>query len=223
MCGRYAIATVDGFSDRFHLARLPLDFSPHFNVAPGQRMPVVVAEGDGNAAELMKWGLIPSWAKDPKIGYRTINARAEGLADKPSFRGPFKRQRCLVPATGFYEWRKDGSAKTPYFIRRADGGLFGFAGLWDRWQDPHGDEVRSYSIVTTKPNELVAPIHNRMPAILRPEDEEDWLDPDNHDTAFLARLLGPYPAEAMEAYPVSTEVNKVENAGEALIAPVNSA
>lgn len=169
MCGRYVLGEVDGLTERFNLRQLPLGFFTHYNVAPGQQMPVVVAEGDRNAAVLMKWGLIPSWAKDPKIGYRTINARAEGVADKPSFRTPFKRQRCIVPASGFYEWLKAGGGKTPYFIHRKDGELVGFAGLWDRWRDPDGHEIQSYSIITTEPNELVAPIHNRMPAILGPD------------------------------------------------------
>lgn len=223
MCGRYVMADVTELSERFQLRRLPAELFPHYNVAPGQRMPVVVAEGDGRAAQLMRWGLIPSWAKDPKIGSRTINARSDGLADKPSFRTPFRRQRCIVPASGFYEWMKAGSRKTPYFIHRKDRKLLGFAGLWDRWRDPLGHDLLSYSIITTTPNELVAPLHNRMPAILKHDDEEAWLDPDNHDTDFLATLLKPYPAEALEAYTVSTEVNYVENTDERLIAPVNSA
>lgn len=223
MCGRYVMADVVELSERFQLRRLPPALFPDYNVAPGQPMPVVVADGEARSAQLMRWGLIPSWAKDPKIGSHTINARAEGLADKPSFRTPFRRQRCIVPASGFYEWRKTGSTKTPYFIHRQDGELVGFAGLWDRWRTPEGQEVQSYTIITTEPNALVAPIHNHMPAILEPEHEDDWLNPDNHDTDFLATLLTPYPAEALAAYPVSRDVNDVANTGEQFIAPRNSA
>jgi putative SOS response-associated peptidase YedK len=223
MCGRYVLTDTDRLQRRFAVAQLPLDLAPQYNIAPGQTQPVVVAGEAGNAVALMRWGLIPAWAKDPKIGYRTINARAEGLADKPSFRTPLRRQRCLVPASGFYEWRKGGATKTPYYIRPKSGELLGFAGLWDRWHDPSGQEIHTYTIVTTAPNELVAPIHNRMPVILPRDAEEAWLDPENHDPGFLTSLLRPYPAEELAAYPVSPAVNAVANTGEELIAPLSGA
>ncbi len=223
MCGRYVFTNTDQLQRRFAVAQLPLDLSPQYNVAPGQTLPVVVAGEAGNAVALMRWGLIPSWSKDPKIGYKMINARAEGVADKPSFRAPLRRQRCLVPASGFYEWRKAGPTKTPYYIHLKSGELFGFAGLWDRWHDPSGQELHTYTIVTTAPNELMAPIHNRMPVILLRDDEAAWLDPENHDPDLLTALLRPYPAEQLAAYPVSPAVNSVANTGEQLIAPLSGA
>ena len=222
MCGRYVLTHPEQLQQRFAVAQLPLDLSPQYNVAPGQTLPVVVAGAAGNAVALMRWGLIPAWAKDPKIGSRTINARAEGLADKPSFRTPLRRQRCLVPASGFYEWQKAGTTKTPSFIQLTSGELFGFAGLWDRWHDPSGQEVQTYTIVTTAPNALVAPIHHRMPAILPRDAEAAWLDPDTHDAGVLTALLRPYPAEQLEAYPVSPAVNSIANTGAELIAPLSA-
>lgn len=224
MCGRYALERIDALQLRFDLPEPPpAELTAHYNVAPGQTMPVVVAAGDRRALKSMRWGLIPSWAKDPRIGYRTINARAEGLADKPSFRAPFRRQRCLVPASGFYEWRKDDGRKVPYFIHRQDGDLVALAGLWDRWRDPAGQEVESYTIITTGPNAVVAPLHDRMPVILEREHEEAWLDPAQHDPHLLALFLKPYAAEPMEAYPVSPAINTVRNNGAELILPLNSA
>ena len=222
MCGRYVLTNTEQLQRRFAVAQLPLELSPQYNIAPGQTLPVVVAGESGHAVELMRWGLIPSWSKDPKVGAKLINARAEGLADKPSFRSPLRRQRCLVPASGFYEWRKAGPAKTPYFIHLTSGELFGFAGLWDHWRDPHGQELHTYTIVTTAPNALVAPIHNRMPVILPRDAEDAWLDPENHDPAFLTALLRPYPAEQLEAYPVSPAVNSTANTGARLIAPLSA-
>jgi putative SOS response-associated peptidase YedK len=223
MCGRYVFTDPDNLQRRFGVAQLPLDLSPQYNIAPGQTLPVVVAGEAGHAVALMRWGLVPAWAKDPKIGYRTINARAEGLEDKASFRKPFRSRRCLVPATGFYEWKRAGRGKQPYFIRLKDGELFGFAGLWDSWRDERGEEVRTYTIITTTPNDLVAPIHDRMPVILRRDAEGPWLDPTIGEVPLLRSLLRPYPAEAMEAYPVSTRVNATSSTGAALIAPLNCA
>jgi putative SOS response-associated peptidase YedK len=208
MCGRYALVVAgDGsLQRRFSLEELLDDPAPRFNVAPTQTLPVVVRHSP-NHLETMRWGLIPSWAKDPSVGNRMINARAETVAEKPAFRRPFRSRRCLVPASGFFEWKREGTGKQPYFIHLTDEPLFAFAGLYDIWHDPQGQEVRSYTILTTDANDLMAPIHDRMPVILAREDEDDWLDPDIREPERLLPLLRPYPARAMEAYPVSRAVN----------------
>jgi putative SOS response-associated peptidase YedK len=212
MCGRYAIVLVgDGtLQRRFSLEEMLDDPQPRFNVAPTQTLPVVVRNSP-NHIEMMRWGLIPFWAKDASIGSRMINARAETVAEKPSFRRSLRSQRCLVPASGFFEWKRGGDAKTPHFIHLPDEPLFAFAGLYDSWQDPDGQTVQSYTILTTTPNDLMADIHNRMPVILRREDEDEWLDPENTETEHLLPLLRPYPASEMEAYPVSKMVNSPRN------------
>lgn len=217
MCGRFGVADVQHIGERFQLY-LDLDLAdlrPRYNAAPTQRLPVVIERDGARRLETMTWGLVPSWAKD-----RTrpmINARAEGIQDKPTFRTPFKRQRCLVPASFFYEWQAAGKSKRPYLIRPTDQELFAFAGLYDIHHDPVVGDLRSFTIVTTEANGLVAPIHQRMPVILRPETEAAWLDP-AMGTLDLQRLLGPYPAEQMEAYPVGLAVNSARNDGPALIA-----
>jgi putative SOS response-associated peptidase YedK len=195
---------------RFSLEELLGEPQPRYNVAPTQTLPVVVRHSP-NHLEMMRWGLIPSWAKDASIGSRMINARAETVAEKPAYRGPLRSQRCLVPASGFFEWKRDGARKTPYFIHLTDEPLFAFAGLYDIWHDSDGREVASYSVITTGPNDLMADIHNRMPVILDREDEEIWLDPDTSEPERLLPLLRPYPAREMEAYPVSQVVNSPMN------------
>jgi putative SOS response-associated peptidase YedK len=152
---------------------------------------------------LVKWGLVPSWAKDPHSGYKMINARAEGIESKPSFRKPLRYQRCIIPASTFFEWQGIPGAKVKYRIARKDGELFGFAGLYDTWHDPHGSEFTTCTIITTQPNELMVPIHNRMPVILLPEDEERWLDPEMTELEPIISLLMPYPADLLEALPTS--------------------
>jgi putative SOS response-associated peptidase YedK len=156
---------------------------------------------------MLRWGLIPSWAKDPAIGMKLINARAETVAEKPSFRKSFKQRRCLVLADGFYEWQKEGRVKQPYYIRLKSERPFAFAGLWDHWADADEKTIESCALLTTEPNELMAPIHHRMPVILNPDAYDDWLDPDQQDVARLVTLLGPYPAGEMVANPVSRLVN----------------
>jgi putative SOS response-associated peptidase YedK len=193
-------------AERFHVEHIQQPLSPSYNVAPGTSMPVVIHD-TANRVELMKWGLIPFWAKDPKIGYNTINARAETVASSAAFREAFKRRRCLVPASGFYEWRKTERGKVPYFIHLKDAELFAFAGLYDVWKDAEDNELRTYTIITTIPNDLVQPIHNRMPVIMHPDDEAMWLDPRMSDTKALRALLNPFPDALMEAYPVSRAVN----------------
>ena len=167
MCGRYVIKNTQRFKVKFHLDELPL-FEPRYNVAPTQSVPAVRAEDIKRELVMMHWGLIPSWAKDAKIGYRLINARADGVATKPSFRSAFKRRRCLILTDGFYEWKKLDEGKQPYFIHMKDDEPFAFAGLWESWHNPDdGEEVISSSIITTDANKLMEPIHNRMPVILR--------------------------------------------------------
>lgn len=212
MCGRYAMVLVGGgaLQRRFSLDELPGDPQPRFNVAPTQTLPVITRNSP-NRVEMMRWGLIPSWAKDAAIGSKMINARAETVAEKPAFRRPLRTQRCLVPATGFFEWKRGGDGTSPYFIYLPDEPLFAFAGLYDAWRDPDGQMVKTYTILTTEPNDLMASIHNRMPVILRREDENEWLDPDNTEPEHLLPLLRPYPSGEMAAYPVSRMVNNPRN------------
>ena len=210
MCGRYGL-TVDTskLQERFETSNTLPDMQPRFNIAPTQELPVIVRHSP-NAMALMQWGLIPSWSKEPEVSYSTINARAENLLKSSVYKKPFQRQRCLVPASGFYEWQQTSAGKQPYYIHLEDTDLFAFAGLYDIWRDKHGHELHSYTIITTSPNDLVAPIHNRMPVILRQDDEDVWLDQDA-EPARLLSLLTPYPADEMSAYPVSTWVNSPSN------------
>jgi putative SOS response-associated peptidase YedK len=212
MCGRYAIVLVgDGtLQRRFSLAELLDDPQPRYNAAPTQTLPVIVGDGS-NTLTTMRWGLIPFWAKDASIGSRMINARAETVAEKPAFKRSLRSRRCLVPATGFFEWKRDGKEKEPYFIHLKDEPLFAFAGLWDNWHDPDGAEIRSFSILTTEPNDLMRGIHNRMPVILDRDDEQVWLDPDMSEPERLLPLLRPYPAREMDAFAVSRMVNSPMN------------
>ena len=213
MCGRYTL-TVNPAETRegFEKYTLPSQFAPRFNIAPAQ--PVLAIPNDGrNMADFFHWGLIPSWAKDPAIGNRLINARGETLAEKPAFRGVYKYKRCLIPADGFYEWKAQPGTKikVPHFIHLISGKPFALAGLWDEWHAPDGSVVRSCTIVTTAPNDLMAPIHNRMPVILHPRDYTEWLDTAPRKPESLDHLIKAFPAELMEAYPVSTLVNSPAN------------
>lgn len=221
MCGRFTL-TVDPSELRESFANysFPEQHAPRFNIAPTQPI-LAIPNDDRMAADFFVWGLIPSWAKDPSIGSRLINARAEGLAEKPSFRGSFKYKRCLIPADGFYEWKSQPGTKTkvPHFIFLKDHRPFAFAGLWDEWYSPDGGSVRSATIITTAPNELMAPIHNRMPAILAPGDYARWLDPAPQRPEELAPLLQPLSADLMSAYPVSTLVNSPANDRPELVVP----
>lgn len=222
MCGRYSFVPGSSFDERFQIEHRQHELLPSYNVAPGALMPVVVRNSPNNVA-IMKWGLIPFWAQDPKIGYRTINARAETVATAPSFRHSLRKKRCLVPANGFYEWRATEHGKVPYYIRLKEADLFAFAGLYDVWKDAEGNELPTYTIITTASNNLIAPIHHRMPVILQRRDEDLWLDTSVTDPAPLLAVLKPYPAEAMEAYPVSKAVNNPANDGEELIRPLAAA
>ena len=212
MCGRYSLTPdMDQLQLRFGFRAGDIQHTPRYNVAPTQDVLTVTDNGEENLGQLMRWGLIPFWAKDPKVGSRMINAKAESVAEKPSFREAFQRRRCLILADGFYEWRKDGKVRVPMRIVLKSGEPFGFAGLWERWKSPEGEVVRSCTIITTVPNELMEPIHDRMPVILSKEAEREWLDVSNKDTAELRELLVPYEASAMEVYEVSSLVNAWAN------------
>ena len=225
MCGRFTISFVIGLYERFSARAPSFEIIPRYNIAPSQEVPVVVRaypESPKNEIRLMKWGLLPSWVKDPSRFPKPINARADTLAGKPMFCELLKSQRCLVPATGFYEWKKERWGKTPYYIRMTDNSLFAFAGLFDRYRAPDGEEISTFSIVTTDPNTVVSPYHDRMPAILKREDEDRWLCPGPLSRDTVADLLRSYPAGRMEAYPVGKKVNNANAEGEDLIRPVPS-
>jgi len=207
MCGRYTLTSVERAVAALFPDLLPPDDQPHYNIAPSQDIWAVINEPQKTLAHL-KWGLVPFWADDPKIGNRMINARAETVAQKPGFREAFAQRRCLVLADGFYEWRKEPSGrKTPMYIRLKGARPFAFAGVWERWKDPQGQELKTCSIITTNSNDLVRPIHDRMPAIIPPAAFDEWLSR-KHDPQKAQELLKPYPPEEMEAYPVSPMVNK---------------
>jgi putative SOS response-associated peptidase YedK len=217
MCGRYSLhSDPHVVALQFGLVHPP-PFAARYNVAPGT--PVLAVRGEATHARtgmMLHWGLIPSWAKDPSIGHRLINARAEHLAEKSSFRNALKRRRCIVPADGFYEWRSANGRKQPYYVRPREQELFGFAGLYEYWQGPEG-LIGSCTVITTAANELMRPLHERMPAILQVADYAHWLDPDHPDPASLAARLQPAPSAKMIAYPVSPRVNHVKNDDPGLI------
>ena len=230
MCGRFTLSNPDPalLATTFNLdttsdspKSIPADrLSARFNVAPMQAVAAVVRDTAGhNHLTAMRWGLIPSWSKDASSAAKLINARAETAPDKPSFRAAFSKRRCLIVADGFYEWQKhDDGTKTPMYITLADHKPFGFAGLWEPWTDPaSGDTLITCTILTTSPNALMVPIHDRMPVILPPEVYAEWLDPAQTDKAKAARLLVPFPAKRMAAYPVSRQVNNIRSDNPSLI------
>lgn len=224
MCGRFGLLhTWAEMFESYALISAPLNLAPRFNIAPTQPVFAITApnEGGGNTATHFQWGLVPSWARDPAIGVKMINARAETVAGKPAFRAAFRRRRCLIPASGFYEWQKQTSGpKQPFWIAAADGGLLTFAGLWESWLSPDGGELQTCTIITTVANEQLNPIHHRMPVILAPADFDAWLDVrDETGTAAASALLRPAPAEATTAQPVSARVNNVRNDDASLIEP----
>jgi putative SOS response-associated peptidase YedK len=198
-------------ADVFGLMHVP-SIAPRFNIAPTQEVPAVRAakSADDRDLGMLFWGLIPAWADDPSIGSRMINARAETIAEKPAFKSAFRKRRCLVVADGFYEWMRVGGGKQPHLIRRADGRPFGFAGIWERWTKG-GEPVESCAIITTEPNDLMRPIHNRMPVILGPEQFGAWLDPTVESEDRLRDLLAPAPEGELVAFPVSRRVNNPAN------------
>jgi putative SOS response-associated peptidase YedK len=221
MCGRYTLRTpVDSLAEAFEIEEYPSSITPNYNIAPTQEVAAVVEEDEKRKLEMLHWGLIPSWAKDPSIGNKMINARAETVAEKPSFRRAFKVRRCLILADRFYEWKKTDDGKQPYHVKMEDGSLFAFAGLWETWQN--GEEIRSCTIITTDANDLMSEIHHRMPVILHPEDYAMWLDHDFEEKEVLTTLLKPYPADVMEAYPVSRRVNKPSNNEPSVLEPAST-
>jgi len=225
MCGRFARkSTQEVLAEWFdlELEEMPW-FAPTYNAAPQSTQPIVRLGLDSGRREvaLLRWGLVPFWAKEPNFGYTTINARAEEAATKPAFREAFKKRRCLVPADAFYEWQRlDPKTKRPFAIALASGEPYAFAGLWESWRRPEGESLETFTILTTDPNELMAPIHNRMPVILEPKNYDRWLD--HGDPARPpVDLLRPYPAEKMRAWPVNDRVGNVRNNDPSLLEPVN--
>ncbi|MFN2169618.1 MAG: SOS response-associated peptidase [Anaerolineae bacterium] len=222
MCGRFTLTDPDqGLAVQFNLPEIP-ELTPRYNIAPTQPVAAVrVPDVDlGREMTMLTWGLIPFWAKDPSIGSRMINARSETVADKPAFRAAFKRRRCLVVADGFYEWQKVNGGKQPFLFHLSDGRAFGFAGLWEHWEGADGSVIESCTLLTTEPNELVKPVHNRMPVILHPRDYDLWLDPQMQDAARLQPLLTAYPAAEMDAYAVSRLVNNPRTDDPSCIEPL---
>jgi putative SOS response-associated peptidase YedK len=212
MCGRFAlIVDASVLADVFDVDP-PQDLEPRFNIAPTQNVPIVRC-GDRGEREcsMLRWGLVPSWAKDEKIGARMINARSETAAEKPSFRSAIKTRRCVVPTSGFYEWVKGADGKQPHFIHFTDARVFAFAGLWERWSKGENGPLDTFTILTTTPNDLIAGLHDRMPVILPPDAYSEWLEPKPLPPERLQSLTAPHPHEDMEAYPVSTHVNRPAN------------
>jgi putative SOS response-associated peptidase YedK len=224
MCGRYTITIEEeALLARFRIWESQGQHSPRYNVAPTQKNPVVlVNKKNKRIMTQMRWGLIPSWAKDESIGNRMINARMETITQKPSFKTAFMRRRCLVPADGYYEWKKPGTPgrKTPFRIVLKSREVFAFAGLWEIWRNKEGEVIPSYTIITTEADDMVGKVHPRMPVILRPENEDRWIDLTPKDSANLLKLLDPYPADSTEMYEVSPVVGKAIIDTEDLIKPI---
>lgn len=222
MCGRYSVTTAPEAMRRlFRYRELP-NFPPRYNVAPTQPIAVVCfIDGERHFA-LMRWGLLPSWVKDPANFSLLINARGETAAEKPAFRAAMKRRRCLIPADGFYEWQRDGARKRPFYIRQKSQQPFAFAGLWETWTGPNGEELDTAAIVTIGANATLKPIHDRMPVIVPPDAFDLWLDP-NADARLVQTLIAPAPDNMLEAYEISTAVNRTANDGPQLLLPVADA
>ena len=212
MCGRFRLSRADQLAKKFGIDEFD-EIPARYNIAPTQDVLAVRQRPDrpSRTASILRWGLIPYWAKDPGIGNRLINARAETAAEKPAFKDALVRRRCIIPSDGFYEWKKEGKQRRPFCITVDDGSLFGMAGLWERWKAPNGNLVESCTILTTPPNALVAELHDRMPAILPEDAYELWLDPGFGDIASLLEILRPFDARRTSRYKVSNRVNRVEN------------
>lgn len=226
MCGRYRLSRRKQIvAEYFDSLPGEEDWSPHYNIAPTQSVPVIRQNPREPVRELslVRWGLIPSWAKDSSVAATMINARSETASVKPAFRDSLKSRRCLIPADGFYEWQKTGKAKQPYCFEVNDGKLFAFAGIWDRWKDSNSNTLETCSILTTTPNAMTTTVHDRMPAILDPDSYDVWLDPGMRDVGTASELLKPYDARQMRCYPVSTWINYVTNDDAACSVPVELA
>ncbi|KGP77613.1 MULTISPECIES: SOS response-associated peptidase [Paenibacillus] len=222
MCGRFTIVDpLESIMERYlAFDANGFDYRPNYNVAPMQFIPSIIATSNGNRLGSLRWGLVPSWAKDDKIGSKMINARAETLTEKPAFKRLISSKRCIVPCSGFYEWKKDVSGKQPMRILMRDNSIFSLAGLYDTWLDPDGNKLSTCTIITTEPNIFMAEIHNRMPAIIRPQDEEEWLNRET-DKKSVIGLLRPFAAEEMRAYKVDSSVGNVKNNNKELIREVS--
>lgn len=222
MCGRFTLSQPEALAQTFGVEKVA-DLVAQYNIAPTQMVAAVLPNSKSLSRQFqqLRWGLIPSWAKDPSMGAKLINARAETVAEKRSFRSAFKRRRCLIVADGFYEWQHQEKKKQPFYIRLQDGQPFGFAGLWEQWKSPSGEEIDSCTIVTTEANELMRSLHDRMPVILNPQDYDLWLNPEVQDSEALQKLLRPYAASAMTAYPVSTKVNNPRHNSSDCIKPIS--
>ncbi len=221
MCGRYSV-TVNPSQLAEHFDALPPvePESPRYNAAPTQNLPTLLNDGDRHI-QLLRWGLIPHWAKDAAQGNRMINVRVESLTEKPTFKNTLQKRRCLVLADGFYEWQKNEHGKTPMRFTLKSGEPFAFAGLWELWNNPEGELVRTFTILTTTPNELVESVHNRMPVILLPENEKTWLSNDA-ETGDWLKVLNPYPADLMKVYAVSPKINSPSNDDPSVIEPAQA-
>jgi putative SOS response-associated peptidase YedK len=220
MCGRYSLTTPEEALVALFDAGPLDDFHPRYNIAPTQSVPVVrIDEQEARAWARLRWGLVPSWSKDPSIGNRMINARAETAAEKPSFRAALRRRRCLVPADGFYEWKKTSGHSQPYRIELAGGGPFAFAGLWERWHGADDRTIESFTILTTDANSDLATIHHRMPVIIAPDHYESWLRHSANDVAFLRPMMAPYDAGHLIARPITRHVNNPRNDDPACLEP----
>ncbi len=219
MCGRYTLSTPAGrLAEEFRVDEGAVEIPPSYNIAPTQEVAAVLAEGDRRRLEMLRWGLVPSWADDPEIGARMINARSETAAEKPSFRSAFRNRRCLIAADGFYEWKRENGGKQPYYFRMQDGRPFAFAGLWESWDKGGDGPLRTCAILTTRANSVLDGIHDRMPVILPHDAYNAWLDPDA-DKEELGELMIPYPGDDLETYPVSRFVNSPRNNDERCIEP----
>jgi putative SOS response-associated peptidase YedK len=220
MCGRYMIiAPPEAIRALFRYAEQP-NFPPRYNVAPSQPIAIVRLVNGARQFALVRWGLLPSWVKDPKAFSLLINARDESVCEKPAFRAAMKRRRCLIPADGFYEWKPTGARKQPYFIRQKSGAPFAFAGLWETWTGPNGEELETAAIVTTKANRMLSAIYDRMPVIVPPDAFDLWLDSAHVDPITASALIAPAAENLLEAFPVSTDVNRTANDHPKLIEPV---
>lgn len=220
MCGRFALKTpVATLGDHFELGEPPeCELTPRYNISPGTDIATIRLSPEGRRVmHLLRWGLVPNWAKDPAIGNRLSNARGETVAEKPSFRSAFQRRRCLVPVDGYYEWKAEGRTKLPHYFSMRDGEPFALGGLWESWRTPDGSILRTVCLITTSPNEVAEPIHDRMPVIVGKEDFEAWLSGKPHEALSLVR---PFPAEPMQEWQVDRRVSKASEEGEALICHV---
>ena len=220
MCGRFTLTTPGEMVAELFGVGAAKTLSPRYNIAPTQGVAAIRKIGAQVDLGLLRWGLIPFWAKDPAIGNRMINARAETVAIKPAYRAAFRSRRCLIPADGFYEWKRTGTTKQPYLIRNATGEPFAMAGLWENWQDPRGKPVESCTIITTAANQLMQDLHDRMPVILPRESHQSWLDPNNADVVQLQKLLGPYAGTDLVALAVTTRVNNPRNDDATCVEPL---